>query len=346
MQDGTTGEGPGGWRSGRLLVGSAVVLALVAGAVVGIPAWQRHRDEQRQQQAYDEGHRALQAADCAAAVSAFDRAAASDAVPAVAERADAERELCRSYLKVVDPAPGPPARLLALLDYTSTAQAGAEPLLADARRRGAELVTGTDPEVLSTDFAVCGATDRLVETGLVPAGLAAQRIPALLLACVDRARSPEHEDPNAALDWLELLVARHPDSPQAKGAGELATRLWVQTGRYFHSAGTIDPWEADPSVREGSDRVRLELYNDGREPLTLRLSGPVAQQVTFPACRDCPDLAGDDTARCARKGPLRTVLLPPGTYELVTGEQRTLLRYGRMTFRAHGVYRRCFFSPN
>jgi hypothetical protein len=156
--------------------------------------------------------------------------------------------------------------------------------------------------------------------------------------------SKDRQDPNAALDWLDRLRADFPTSPQAQGAERLATRLWVQTGRYFHSEGTLDQWQADPSVRERSNRVRLELYNDRREPVTLRLAGPQATEVAFPACRSCPTFRDDASARCVRKGAFRTVLLPPGTYELVTGEARTRLTYGRMTLRAHSVYRRCFYS--
>jgi hypothetical protein len=164
----------------------------------------------------------------------------------------------------------------------------------------------------------------------------------VLLGCVRRAQ--KDEDPSIALIWLERLKKEFPSAPEAKGTAELTTRLWVQTGRYFHSDGAIEPWEPDPSVRERSDRVRLEIYNDSRDPPTLRLSGPQATEVPFAACRSCRAFRDSASARCVRKGPFRTVLLEPGTYELVTGQDKNRLKYGRMTLRAHSVYRRCFYS--
>jgi hypothetical protein len=311
-----------------------IVLAVVfAGlALGGFRVWQAS-------QAYDNGHAAYLAADCATAVG-FLRQAGGDGRPSSSDsetekNARAELQECEAFLAAGDlKTQGKPAA--ALLAFRDFIVAHPRSPLVDSARSAATGLGAAAAAAATT--ALCDEIDSLETMSLL--GTPPSALPELLFECGNAY--------GAAAQWQDALLmyarfrSEFPDhalAEEVEAAFAAATLADAEAG----GAGELAP---PPGVEGGDENVAtVVIVNDAPDPINIVFSGTVVRVEDVLPCTDCETLT-EDPGECPNKGPLVEYELPPGSYTVVVKSGTNVLTTpfrGTWDLAAGFTYEHCFY---
>lgn len=264
---------------------------------------------QQQQQAYESGHKAYLAGDCATAIPAFTKAA--DGIDDdLKVSAKAEMQECEALNDVdAQVAAGDPSEgIFSYIDFMD--KYTDSPLAAIALKKAQDTLNAAKPDTLAT-VKVCESIDSLVKNKVIAAP--DTTLPGLLFAC-----GQTYEKEARWTDAVNIYTrfrqdyADHELAAQVKDAYVRATLAEAQN----LGAGELPPPQATGSG-SGEGDVTVIIQNDSPEALSIVFSGPDTRVEEIERCTKCESFSGTNTTGCPELGPIGTYKIKPGSYEVV-----------------------------
>ena len=314
----------------RLWIALGVVVALF-----GLGSYQLWQEAQ----AYEQGHTAYLAGDCAAAVEPLRKAGGDDPPSSsdteTQEKARVELLECEALLAAGDLVTrGQPAD--AMLAYRDFIVANPRSPLVDTARAGALAIASAVAESPTT--ALCDDLEAVETMQLL--GPTAGILPQLLYRC--------GQEYGEAASWADALLmyarfrADFPDhelADEVEAAFAAATLADAEQG----GAGELAP---PPGVAGGdADVATVVIANDAPDPINIVFSGKEVRVEDIPPCPEC-EVFTTDPGACPGKGPVVEYEIAPGTYTVVVKSGTNILTTpfrGTWELEAGTVYEHCFF---